>query len=481
MSTRISPMIILSLSLFSQWTHAGLLDVFKYEDGRTNWQYIANGGGGFLILLLTITAIILLISRRKLHQSNVELKEIRGQLEQRVEERTATLNDANQRLQAEIAKHKETSAQLRASESYIKNILESMPLTLIGLNKTGTITQWNKQAQLSSGIAPEHALGKNLWHTLHSIYVTAERVQEAISSDKAISYRHNDRGGGHYEIVIYPLSGPTNTEVVILIDDVTKQVQSENQLIQRDKMSSMGELASAMAHDINIPLNAIIKDISHIQHHLTHTLKPGEALSEEAIQPLNRLLLESIDKGQQAAGIIDNLIAFSRLHNTAKQPAMMTEVMDHTLELANEMLTTPEGMQFRDIKIVKDYDHALKPLNCLAAELQQVFLSTLRHAFYAMTKIDQADYAPMIKVQIMECYDYLWVRIQHNGRGLTVQEQLSIFEPYFSSDAPEEDQYDASNRLSFPYFIVTEHHEGQMAVTSDVDVGTTFHMQFPMQ
>ncbi len=460
--------------------NAGLLNVFKYEDGRTNWQYIANGGGGFLILLLTITAITLLISRRKLRQSNIELKEIKGKLEQRVEERTATLNDANKRLQAEIEKHKETSEQLRASESYIKNILESMPLTLIGLDKTGTITQWNKQAQLASGIAPEQALGKNLWRTLHSIYVTSEKVQEAINSNKPVSYRHNDRGRGHYEVIIYPLSGPTNTEVVILIDDVTKQVESENQLIHRDKMSSMGELASAMAHDINIPLNAIIKDISHIQHHLRHTLRPGEVLKEEAIAPMNRLLLESIEQGQQAAGIIDNLIAFSRLHNTPKQPANMPELMDHTLELASEMLAAPEGMQFSDIHIVKDYQNPLQPLSCLAAELQQVFLSTLRHAFYAMTKVEQADYSPTIKIQIMECYDYLWVRIQHNGRGLTVQEQLSIFEPFFGTETLEAEQYDASKRLSFPYFIVTEHHEGQMAVTSDIDVGTTFHMQFPM-
>ncbi|MDX1453262.1 MAG: PAS domain S-box protein [Oleiphilaceae bacterium] len=479
MSKRYYPILLLLLSLYSQLANAGLLSVFKYEDGRTNWQYIANGGGGFLILLLTITAITLLISRRKLRQSNKELTQIRAELEQRVEERTATLNDANLRLQAEIEKHKQTTEQLRASESYIKNVLESMPLTLIGLDKNGTITQWNKQAQQTSGIAPEHALGKNLWKTFHSIYVSAERVQEAISTNKPINYRHNDRGRGHYEVIVYPLSGPTNTEVVILIDDVTKQVESENQLIQRDKMSSMGELASAMAHDINIPLNAIIKDITHIQHHLKNALQPGEVLQEEAIQPINTLLIESIEKGQQAAGIIDNLIAFSRLHNTAKQPALMTELMDHTLELASEMLAPPEGMQFKNIRIVKDYQQALQPLPCLAAELQQVFLSTLRHAFYAMKKVEQDDYEPTIKIQIMECYDYLWVRIQHNGRGLTVQEQLSIFEPFFGTETRQE-QYDASKRLSFPYFIVTEHHEGQMAVTSDVDVGTTFHMQFPM-
>ncbi len=478
---------LIFLVLVSNSAVAGLLSVFKYEDGRTNWQYIANGGGGFLILLLTITAIVLLISRRKLRESNYALKQIRDQLEQRVAERTATLNDSNRLLQetntlleTEIEKHKKTSEQLRSSESYIKNILESMPLTLIGLTKDGTITQWNKEAKITTGISPEDALGNNLWNTYHTIYVTAERIHEAIKNKETITYRHNDRGYGHYEVIIYPLTGPSDTEVIILIDDVTKQVKSENKLIQRDKMSSMGELAAAMAHDINIPLNTIVKDISHIQTHLDNAIQTGESLSQETREELNCLLLDSIEQGQLAAGVIENLIAFSGMQNSERQSTDITELMEHTLDLAAEMLSSPKGLTFKEIAIVRDFESNLPPVPCLGAELQQVFLSILRHAFHAMTNNGREDLVPTLKIQIMECYDYLWVRIQHNGTGLTLDEQQFIFEPYFGTDANNED-FDAGKRLSFPYFIITEHHEGHMAVTSDVEVGTTFHMQLPMK
>ena len=75
-------------------------------------------------------------------------------------------------------------------------------------------------------------------------------------------------------------------------------------------------------------------------------------------------------------------------------------------------------------------------------------------------------------------YDALWLKVQHNGRGISLQEQQVLFEPYFTNSANGGVQdYDAARRLSYPYFIITEQHRGQLAVTSDVDIGTTFHIQ----
>jgi len=69
-----------------------------------------------------------------------------------------------------------------------------------------------------------------------------------------------------------------------------------------------------------------------------------------------------------------------------------------------------------------------------------------------------------------------WIKIQHNGVGLTDEELMFLFEPFVKKDAAEVG-YDAGKRLSFAYFIITEQHQGQLAVTSDIDVGTTFHIQ----
>ncbi|MGI9293880.1 MAG: hypothetical protein ACR2PS_07840, partial [Pseudomonadales bacterium] len=99
----------------SQTATAGLLDVFRLEDGHTNWQYVANSGGGTLIILLSLTAIGLLRSRKRAMQSSRALAKIRDELEMRVQERTANLETSNQLLQEsnqlleqEIAQHKTT-------------------------------------------------------------------------------------------------------------------------------------------------------------------------------------------------------------------------------------------------------------------------------------------------------------------------------------------------------------------------------------
>jgi signal transduction histidine kinase len=79
----------------------------------------------------------------------------------------------------------------------------------------------------------------------------------------------------------------------------------------------------------------------------------------------------------------------------------------------------------------------------------------------------------------MECYDALWINIQHNGLGVSKEEQQFIFEPFFTNQSTKSD-YHSAKRLSFSYFIITEQHRGQLAITSDINVGTTFHIQLPL-
>jgi signal transduction histidine kinase len=113
---------------------------------------------------------------------------------------------------------------------------------------------------------------------------------------------------------------------------------------------------------------------------------------------------------------------------------------------------------------------------CYVTELQQAFLSLLRHAHDALGRVNDPGHKPVIKIQMNVGYDSFWIRIQHNGIGLTNDELLYLFEPFVRKDTPEV-RYDAGKRLSFAYFIITEQHQGHMAVTSDVNVGTTFHIQ----
>ena len=477
--------ICTSLCLSSQLASAGLLDYFKDDEGHTKWQYVANWSSGVLILLLSITVTILFFSRRQIHITNMALSASNDRLEQRVKERTATLNESNELLketnlllEGEVTKHLETTKRLHASESYIKSILESMPLMLVGLNDKGEITQWNKGAEEITGLKAENALNKVLWDAYPTITVTPEQVQKAREEKQALSMRHSQRGQFHYEITLYPLDDSNENGVVILIDNVTQQVLSENKLIQKDKMSTMGELASSMAHDINAPLQAVMSNIIQARE----LIQPkGAILPESADTKLLTLLDEADTHGGRATATINNLLDFASSQTTEKKPVDILDVMNHSLEVAGAIFNPPQGLKFEDISIKRDFEENLPAIPCFASELQQVFLSLLRHAFYALSQVQKEDEPPQITIKILECYEALWIKVQHNGLGLTQEEQQFIFEPYFSNEPLNPSvHYNADKRLSFSYFIITEHHEGQMAVTSDVDVGTTFHMQLQL-
>ena len=477
----------LAALFYSNLVFADVFWFVRQDNGETNWQYVANFSSGILIIALSLTAIRLAFTRRAARRYNSELEEIRAQLEDRVKERTATLDNANSLLQQsnlaleeEITEHRDTSKKLRLSESYITSILRSMPLMLIGLNKAGEITQWNSRAEEISSLPADKVLGKNLWQAYPTIAVTPEQIKQAQDEDKTLTVKYSQRGQYHFDITIYPLHDQLETGVVIMVDDVTQRVQSENMLVQRDKMSSMGEMASVMAHDINIPLQAILKDLQTVRQDLT----------EEHIDPvgINELLDSALIRGRQAASVIDNLVRFSDAGAGEKQLANIIEVMDHSVELAADVLSVTKGLRFKDVLINHNYADDLPQLRCHVPELQQVFLSLFRYSCYALGKVEDPEHTPSINIEISEFYEAIWVRVQHNGLGMTTEEQQLVFEPFFANSHADKDsavesakQSGAGERLSFAQFIIAEQHQGQIAVTSDINIGTTFHIQLPLQ
>ncbi len=482
-------LFVLALCLHSPWAAAGI-DLFKDENGKTKWQHLANFSSATLIIILSIAAVYLFIYSRRAHRANRELTTIKQELEQRVKERTATIDESNKKLtqsnlllESEISEHVITSDQLRASESYVKDILTSMPLMLVGLNKDGQVTQWNRRVEELSGVSSEKALGKTLWEAYPTMTVVPEHIQQAIEQNKTIHLKQSLRSLSHFDITIYPLQG-TEAGVVILVDDVSKQTTAENLLIHNDKMSFMGELASTMAHDINIPLQSILMDIKRFKNIMASVPALEQGDSDTSAQ-MDVIFRDMSDKGDQVSSIIHNLLTFARNRQAEKQMADIVDVMEHTVNLGKEVITISEGLMFREVKLEWQIEKGLPQVPCYITELQQVFLSLFRHACIAMQKklgnesLVKEGFEPTIKIILSESYDNLWVKIQHNGVGLTSEEQMRLFEPFFSNSTQAED-FDTGQHLSFSYYIISEQHQGHMAVTSDPDLGSTFHMQLPI-
>jgi len=238
-----------------------------------------------------------------------------------------------------------------------------------------------------------------------------------------------------------------------------------------------------MAHDINLPLQAIMMDLRRFQRIINKqdVSEPQQVSDSDQAKKLDNIIIDMSAKGEQVSTIISNLLAFARSRSGAKQKADIVDVMENTISLANEVISVSDDFPFKQIKLERNFEKDLPLVPCYITELQQVFLSLFRHASNALLlKKESEDFEPLIKIILSESYGNLWIKIQHNGIGLTSEEQMNLFEPYFTDKSTAED-FDAGQRLSFSYYIVTEQHQGNMAVTSDLELGSTIHIQLPVR
>jgi PAS domain S-box-containing protein len=454
---------VLALSILmgvSLNAYADVFAVFRDEDGTTNWQYIANTSASLLIIILLVVLFFLVRANLRAGRSNRALKEIKATLEDRVARRTQVLQ--------------ETAEQLRKREAYITSIVNSMPVMLIGINEQLQVTQWNKTAEEITGRPFADVTGKNLWAAYPAITLTDEQVNAVLTTGQTQHLKHTQRGQYSFDITLYRLRDSDDTGIVILISDITKQVNAENKVAERDKLSALGELASAMAYDISLPINTIFQHVSDAR----------EKIEATDLGPVQSVLLKEVEtvrqSAQQATAISQNLLDLARSHTNTKQVADIPTIMNQSIAQASDLFTDTDGLAFRDIEIRRSYADELPPMSCFPAELEQAFTRVLRSAYYAL-KSKAADDAsrPLIHIEIGQFFDSLWIKVLHKGKPLAASEQLDIFEPFFVSTS-ESGAYPVEHRLSYPYFIITEHHRGHMSVTSDEQFGTCFNIQLSL-
>ncbi len=441
---------------YSLNTYADIFDVYRNPDGSTKWQFVANSTGGLMLISLVIGFFFLVRAHSRSLRANRALKEIKNHLEERVIERTASLQQASDKLQER--------------EAYISRVVDAMPVMLIGLNADLAITRWNQQAEEITGRPAADVLGKNLWDAYAKITLSEDQVRQVLVSGETLQLKHAQRGQYSFDITVYPLD-QQRSGLVVLVADVSKQVSAETKLAERDKVSAMGELASAMAYDISRPIDTIFARVSSARQEL-EAAELGE---------VKDFLLQEVEtvraSAQRAKAIAENLLEIAGSYREQKQLQPLPPIMDSALQLASELFTDARGLHFDQIQVERHYAENLPAVPCFPVELEQVLVRLLRSAYYALNaRAEQSEFVPQLRLEVSEFYDSLWIKIAHNGECLTPAQQLEIFQPFFalSSDAAA---CPVEQRLSYSYYIISDHHQGQMAVTSDEQNGTCFNIQ----
>ncbi len=402
------------------------------------------------------------------------------------------------KLRKEIFERKQAEERLVHLQSYLSDIIDSMPSVLLGVDNEGKITQWNSEAKRTTGITSQAAIGQPLHDVFPRFAVKLERVKESMQNHKTlVSDRqvHIEDGQKCYEnVTIYPLIAKGIQGAVIRVDDITEQVRIEEMIIQSEKMLSIGGLAAGMAHEINNPLGGMMQTASVVKDRLTNlelsanqTAADEVGVSLEGIGKFMRargiitMLERIIESGGRAATIVENMLSFAYKSDATYSSQNMAELIKQSIELASSDYNLLKKYDFRQIKIDYQYEDDIPDVQCEPSKIQQVLLNILRNGAEAMqdSMAEHPETKPQFIIRLAHEKDAATIRIeiQDNGPGINEGIRKRIFEPFFTTKPTNQG---TGLGLSVSYFIITKNHHGQMSVESSVDMGTKFIIKLPL-
>ena len=396
----------------------------------------------------------------------------------------------------DITEQKTIEHELNQLRNYMANIIDSMPSVLIGVSKTGRVTLWNSGAEARTGLSSREAFGKALDEVIPRMKEYLPAISESISS-REVKYMAKQNASTGEEIrfedlTVYPLVADDVEGAVIRIDDVTKQVHIEEMMIQSEKMLSVGGLAAGMAHEINNPLAGMMQNAEVILKRLGSDLPDNDRVAEEvgttmeAIRSFleKRSILHQLelihDSGKRAAVVVQNMLSFARKSEAKPSRYDVSEILDQTLELAQNDYDLKKNYDFRYIEIKKEYEQSLPKILCERSKIQQVFLNILRNGTEAMWKSKSSTgkpEKPRFILKITAENGYVVTEIEDNGPGIPKSIRKRVFEPFFTT---KEVGVGTGLGLSVSYFIITEDHGGKLEIESTPGIRTKFIIKLPV-
>ena len=274
----------------------------------------------------------------------------------------------------------------------------------------------------------------------------------------------------------YPLLGEGVAGVVLRIDDVTERERLREMMVQTEKMVSMGGIAAGIAHEINNPLGIVLQAAQNLmQRTRTDFAKNIEAATAcgttmEAVtaymkaRKLDVFLGDIHEAALRASATIRHMLDFSRKSTSRRAVCDIASIIDKALELANTDYDLKKSYDFKKIRIERDYDATLPPIDCTEIEIEQVILNLLRNAAQAMSDGQPPTADPRISIRVRALPGRLRLEIEDNGPGMPPEVLRRAFEPFYTTKPVG---LGTGLGLSVSYFIVTRSHDS-LLVAGDV-------------
>lgn len=264
---------------------------------------------------------------------------------------------------------------------------------------------------------------------------------------------------------------------------LTELKTAQSQLIQAEKMASLGELTAGIAHEIQNPLN-FVNNFSEVSCELLEEMKEellkgntGDALG--IATDLERNLEKINHHGKRADAIVKSMLQHSRSSSGKNEPTDINALADEYLRLAYH------GLRARDktfnATLKTQFDDSVGMVTVLTQDLGRVILNLITNAFYAVSekkKLNILGYEPTIMVSTKKLEDKVQITVADNGTGIPKRALDKIFQPFFTTKPTGQG---TGLGLSLSYDIITKGHGGELKVETIEGEGTNFIIQITSQ
>jgi signal transduction histidine kinase/HAMP domain-containing protein len=479
---------------------------------------------------------------QQLENANDELEEYSRTLEEKVENRTALLKEKNLQLDKAI-KNVKTLSQIGREVTSTLNMEAIFSVVYENVNRlldavSFSIMVYNEKEQMLEGKLaiekgerlPEFGYSTNdknrfaVWcfdnkkpifindvDTEYSKYIASRSKPKAgeyvssliylplIVNEKVLgvisaqSFKKNAYTESHLDI----LNNIANYAAIALdnafaYENVnranTELKEAQTQLIQSEKMASLGQLTAGIAHEIKNPLN-FINNFSELSIDLSKELLEEIESQSDKLDPKSvdyiKEILTDIDNnskkinehGRRADSIVKGMLLHSRGKSGERQKTNLNDLLNEYLNLAYH------GYRAQDttfnVKMETDYDQTLEPINVVPQNISRVFLNIFNNGCYSVhekKKEKKDSFNPLLKVSTKNLGDKVEVTIRDNGKGIPQDVLDKIFNPFFTTKPTGKG---TGLGLSLSYDIIVQEHKGELKVNSEPGEFAEFIITIP--